>query len=87
MPYRVELKPRAAEQLRKLPRDIQQRISKKLNQLRDNPRPSGVQKLRGADNLYRVRLGDYRIVYAIDDANELITVADMGDRKDIYRNY
>ena len=85
MAYRVELKPSAASQLRKLDRGIQKRIFAKFDQLRDNPRPNGVQKLAGEDDLYRVRVGDFRIVYTIFDDQLLVLVLVIGDRKDVYR--
>lgn len=49
-----------------------------------NPRPSGVVKMQGADNLWRIRVGDYRVVYEIHDARVLILVLNIGHRKDIY---
>lgn len=85
MAYRVELKPSAASQVRKLERGVQKRILAKLDQLRDNPKPSGVQKMVGAADLYRVRVGDYRIVYTIVDDQLLVLVLAVGDRKDVYR--
>ncbi len=50
-----------------------------------DPRPSGVVKLSGEENLYRVRAGDYRIVYSIQDAALLVLIVKVGDRKDVYR--
>jgi mRNA interferase RelE/StbE len=65
--YRVELTTAAASQFRKLSRPVQARIAEKLGQLKDDPRPHGVQKLRGEGDVYRVRVGTYRILYEISD--------------------
>ena len=85
MAYRVVFRPSASTALGKLPRDVQARLMQKCLSLQDDPRPHGVTKLQGGDNLYRVRVGAYRIVYAISDADALVTVAVVGDRKDVYR--
>lgn len=84
MPYRVELRPRADKQLRALPRPVQLRIVAALDQLADEPRPQGVRKLSGAENLYRIRIGDYRVVYEIQDRLLLVLVVRIGHRRDIY---
>lgn len=84
MPYQVELKPRADKQLRALPRPVQLRIVRTLDELADDPRPHGVKKLAGAEDLYRVRVGDYRIVYQIADKRLLVLVVRIGHRRDIY---
>lgn len=78
MPYRVDTKPSAAAQIRKLPRNIQERVLAKLRQLAENARPSGVQKLRGEEDLYRVRVGNYRIVYTISDDPPEVLVLGSG---------
>ncbi len=85
MAYRVEITTSAASEIRKLERDVQLRAGRKIKPLADNPRPPGVQKLQGAEILYRVRFGDYRIVYAIDDAAGVVTIHSVADRKDVYR--
>lgn len=84
MPYRVEIKESAAEEIRKLERGIRNRVLAKLEQLADDPRPSGVKKLRSNEGLYRVRVGDYRIVYKISDAELLVLIVRVADRKDVY---
>ena len=65
--YRIELKPSAAKSLDRLPVDLQKRIVRALETLAGNPRPPGVVKMEGDDNLWRVRVGDFRIVYEIHD--------------------
>ncbi len=86
MVYRIELKPSAVESLSKIPLSYRKRISRKIDQLADNPRPRGVEKLAGEESLYRVRVGDYRIIYQICDSKLLIVVVRIGSRGDIYRH-
>jgi len=62
------------------------RIDAKIRALSANPRPSGCAKLQGPADLYRVRSGDHRIVYQIQDAQLLVLVVHVGDRKEVYRN-
>ena len=71
--------------LRRLPRETQQRLVSAMRGLATNPRPLGVGKMQGGGNLWRIRVGDYRIVYEIHDARVLILVLAIGHRKDIYR--
>ncbi len=84
MAYSVIIKPSANKALLKLPRNIQTRIVNVLQQLADNPRPPGVLKLQSSFDLYRIRVGDYRIVYSIEDQQIQVLVATIGHRKDIY---
>ncbi len=72
--YRLNFKSSAAKEFRKLPLIIQQKIVPVIDQLCENPRPSSVVKLQGDENLYRVRVGDYRIIYEIDDIEKYIRV-------------
>jgi len=83
--YRVIVKPSADKALQKLPLDVQRRIVASLRELSVSPRPAGVVKMTGADNLWRIRVGTYRIVYEIQDARLIVLVVRIGDRKDIYR--
>jgi mRNA interferase RelE/StbE len=83
--YQVELAPAAVRQIKKLPRDVQQLVVQQLEELALNPRPNGVVKLEGAESLYRVRLGDYRIVYQIQDEVLLVTVVKVAHRREVYR--
>jgi len=85
MSYQVEITPFAQRQIKKLPPDVQARIIEKLEVLADESRPVGVKKLKGEDNLYRVRTGDYRIIYEIQDDILLILVAKVGHRRDVYK--
>jgi mRNA interferase RelE/StbE len=83
--YRVEVKPAARRQLSKLPRDVQERLRSRIDALAISPRPLGATKLEGPENLYRIREGDYRIIYQIEDQVLLVLVVKIGHRKDVYR--
>lgn len=85
MKYRVELAPLARKQLAALDRPIRARVVDKLETLADNPRPSGCKQLKGDDNLWRVRVGDYRVVFAIYDDVLLVLVARIAHRREVYR--
>ena len=84
MSYTVEFRPAAAREFRKLPRDVQRRIATALNNLSEEPRPSGVRKLAGSEGLYRVRIGDYRVIYSISDELLLIVILRVRHRSDAY---
>jgi mRNA interferase RelE/StbE len=83
MPYTIELAPAAERQLRALSKTLQRRIVQHLRDLQTDPRPSGVKKLD--DDIYRIRVGDYRIIYQIQDQALMILVLKVGHRRDIYR--
>jgi len=85
MTYRVELLPRAEKQLRGLPSPVQVRITLAVRELADNPRPPGCGKLAGTDDLWRIRVGDYRVIYQIQNAVLLVLVVRIGHRRDIYK--
>ena len=82
--YRVLVDDRAAREIRNLPKEVQGRVVAKVETLARNPRPSGCQKLRGMEDLYRVRLGDYRIVYRVEDDVVLVLVVSVGARGEVY---
>jgi len=67
MTYRVEVKPSAADALAKIPEPHRRRVVRKIDQLADNPRPRGAILLEGPSSLYRTRVGDYRVIYQIQD--------------------
>ncbi|MEI6790133.1 MAG: type II toxin-antitoxin system RelE/ParE family toxin [Myxococcaceae bacterium] len=83
--YRLEFNKRYLKDLEKIPKVFQKSILQALAYLKHNPRPDGCKKMRGFDDLYRIRCGDYRIVYQIHDNVLLIIVIDVGHRKEIYR--
>ena len=84
-PYRVELKPSAERALTALQRRDRIRVARKIDALATDPRPPGVEKLKGAEDLWRVRTGDYRIIYAILDDALVILVIRIGHRREVYR--
>lgn len=85
MAYSILLAPPAERQLRSFAPAIQKRLLKRMKTLQKNPRPHGAKKLAGEDDLYRIREGDYRIIYTIQDKALIILVLKIGDRKEIYR--
>jgi len=83
--YEVVFARSARKELEGLPSSTAERILSTIEQLGADPRPAGVRKLRGVENLWRLRVGDYRVIYAIDDAKHLIDVQVVRHRKDAYR--
>lgn len=83
--YDVQIEDIALKELQSLPKPFPARVLKKIESLSDNPRPSGVTKLSGFSTLYRVRSGDYRIIYSIDDIAEKVVILRIRHRKDVYR--
>ena len=82
--YRLQIKPSAVKELEALPSKERQRLVTRIRRLAADPRPSGSEKLTG-HQLYRVRQCDYRILYAIDDADLSLVVIKIGHRRDVYR--
>lgn len=82
--YRLLIKPSAAKELEALPTRDRRRVVQRVRALAEDPRPPGAEKLRGIE-LYRVRQGDYRVLYEIADAERAITVIKIGNRRDVYR--
>lgn len=75
MTYKIELRPAARRDLKDLPRDVLDRISRKISALAENPRPPGMEKLSGSEeDFYRIRVGDYRVLYTIQDKVLLILI-------------
>ena len=85
MAYRVSLKASADKSLDKLPKSIQSRVIKKAISLADNPRPPGAVKLAGASGLWRIRVGEYRMVYLIDDRQKIVDIRIVAHRREVYR--
>ena len=82
-PYRIVFKKSVAKDLKKIPKKDVSKILKVIRSLADNPRPPQVKKLSGQDR-YRMRQGNYRILYSIEDTQLVITVVKVGDRRDVY---
>lgn len=84
--HRIQIGPSAVRQLRKLPTSVQERIAGRIEQLAIDPRPRGSIKLQGEDDLYRIRVGDYRVIYAIRDDELIVLVLRVGHRREVYRD-
>jgi mRNA interferase RelE/StbE len=82
--YKVEWKRSAAKELRDLPKDAVERILKAVEQLSVNPYPIGVRKLIGSEHTYRIREGNYRILYTVTASSLLVQIIRVGHRKDVY---
>ncbi len=85
MKYTIEFSHIAFKSFQKLPKSESLRILKKTEMLIENPYPNGFKKLQGEENLYRIRSGDYRILYKIYDEKLIILVVNVGHRKEIYK--
>ena len=84
--YKLLVKPSAAKEIETVgSRNDRQRIVGKIGGLGNEPRPNGAEKLAGYEDRYRVRQGNYRIVYLIDDSKLEVTIFKVGHRKDVYR--
>lgn len=86
MAYRVEIRPSVEKVMVRI-RDerLQQRLAQAIDGLAENPRPQGIMKMSGYQNRYRLRVGDFRIIYEIHDPYLLVVVVAVGDRKEVYR--
>lgn len=85
MTYRVQVAPAAVRQLRKLDGSALRRVQAAIELLAEEPRPSGAKKLLGGDGEWRVRTGDYRIVYEINDGVLLVLAVAVGHRREVYQ--
>jgi mRNA interferase RelE/StbE len=84
--YSITFARSARKELEKLPSSIAQRIIEHIETLTKIPRPSGVVKLQGNKNLWRIRIGDYRVIYSIDDSACGIDITAVRHRRDVYRD-
>ncbi len=82
--YRLLIKPSAVKELEALPLKDRRRVVARLRRLSDQPRPPGCEKLTGHD-LYRVRQGNYRILYEVQDHDLTVAIIKIGHRRDVYR--
>ena len=81
--YRIELRPAAARALRKLDPQVRRRVQGAIAMLAQDPRPPGARALQGRPG-HRVRVGDYRIIYTVEDDVLLVVVVRLGHRRDVY---
>ncbi len=84
--YTVIVERQAEKALRRLPKDLLTRFDRLLLSLADEPRPAGCKKLRGYENLYRLRVGDWRLIYAIEDDQLVVLVIEIAPRGEAYRD-
>jgi mRNA interferase RelE/StbE len=85
--YNVIIPRPVQKQLDALQPDLKVRLTDRILALADNPRPDGVVKLRGSENEYRIRVGDYRVRYEIEDKNLIVLVLDCRHRREVYRKF
>ncbi|PZV17378.1 MAG: type II toxin-antitoxin system mRNA interferase toxin, RelE/StbE family [Pseudanabaena sp.] len=86
MSYEVQILPKAARQLKALSVEVRQDISLTIQSLANEPRPIGVKKLSGEKDVYRVRVGNYRVLYQIIDKVLVVVVVSVGHRREVYRD-
>ena len=84
MKYKVNIKKSALKAIEKLPKKTANNVSSSIRALADEPRPDNCKKLKGVDDTYRIRIGDYRVIYTVDDSIVTVEVVKVGNRKDIY---
>ena len=85
--YSIFLKRSAAKELEEIGRPVdRRRLVERIQALAENPRPAGCEKLAGREDRLRIRQGDYRVLYAIDDEKRIVTVVKIGHRKNVYRS-
>ncbi len=82
--YSVEIVPKAEKEFSKLPAKVKSRVRSKILLLEDNPRPFGCKKLVETE-YYRIRIGDYRVVYSINDSGKTVKILSIAHRKEVYR--
>ena len=82
--YKIVIKPSAVKELDKLPKKELRKVTAKISSLAENPRPAGCQKLSGQDR-YRIRQGNYRIVYSIEDQIRIVRVVKVGHHREVYK--
>lgn len=82
--YVVEVKPSARKELEDLPNNVLARVLRKMESLSENPRPAGCKKLKGYRDLWRIRVGDWRILYIIYDGAKLVSVTRIAHRREVY---
>ena len=82
MPYRVELAPAAQRDLRRLPPQVQARLATPIQSLAHTPRPPGVRKVQGQERTWRIRVGQYRVVYDVHDDRQLVVIVKVDRRRE-----
>ena len=83
--YAVEFRRSAERDLRRLDTSTQQRVLRATSRLAEAPRPAGCRKLHGSDNAFRIRVGDYRVIYTVDDTVLIVAIERVRHRREVYR--
>lgn len=83
--YNIDFKPSVHKDFRRLPKSVVERVMKRIGKLQEEPFPNGVEKLEGADRLYRIRIGDYRVIYEVNTQTLGIMVLYVRHRREVYR--
>jgi mRNA interferase RelE/StbE len=83
--YTVEFLETALEELGDLPQEAQRQILKRIEGLKNDPRPAGAEQLKGPEKFLRLRVGDFRVVYLVEGKHLVVLVVRIGDRKDVYK--
>jgi len=83
--YRVEISRSAEKVLRSLPREDQSRIARAIGALAEDPLPQGARKLSGYDDVFRIRVGRYRVLYSLETGRLIVIILKIGHRRDVYR--
>jgi mRNA interferase RelE/StbE len=83
--YGVEVLPSAGREMSKLDRAIQRRVARRIDRLASEPRGGGAIKLRGSDDVWRVRVGDHRILYLIEEPRQIVVIVRVAHRREAYR--
>jgi mRNA interferase RelE/StbE len=84
--YFIAIKPSAAKELDALSAGVLNRVVNRIDSLASSPRPAGCKKLKGYKDQWRIRVGDWRIVYIVDDAAKIVRITRIGHRSDVYES-
>lgn len=85
MAYGLSFARSARKELERLEQPLRMRVFRRIESLATNPRPVGCRKLEGAEDLWRIRVADYRVIYSVDDARRLVDISAVRHRSDAYR--
>ncbi len=83
--YAVSFRRSAEKDLRKLDRTVQRRVLRAIDGLAGDPRPDGCRKLVGSEDAFRIRVGDYRVIYTVDDVVRIVAIENVRHRREAYR--
>ena len=83
--YAVSFRRSAEKDLHRLDATVQRRVIKAVEGLASSPRPSGCKKLQGSEDTYRIRVGDYRVIYSVDDSILIVAIERIRHRREVYR--